>query len=206
MGKMSREKGKRVSEEIWMPIPGYEGLYEASSQGRIKSLPKNGRKEKIISQYINNRNGYCYMSLCKSGKRRTVRVHKYIILAFKGKSPDGKPQVNHIDGNKANNRIENLEYCSQSENMIHAYLTGLEKRKGRKVICLDTMQIYETISDAARNIFSGKIKGEMLARVCRGERSHYRNMHFAFLDDFENDCIPEFKGRNKRKASVSLWR
>ena len=89
--------------------------------------------------------------------------------------------------------------------MIHAYKNNLQIPKGIEVICLDTMKIYISATAAARDISNGKANGEMVARVCRGERSHYRNFHFAFYEDYKTGKIPKFKGRNKRKASVSLW-
>ena len=203
----SRQKGKRENvHEEWIDIPGYVGLYQASNLGRVKSLPKNGRKEKILKQHINGRNGYCYVQLSKFGKAKNVRVHRYIALAFLDNPENENIQVNHIDGCKTNNRIENLEYCSGKQNMRHAYDTGLEVPKGIRTICLDDMKIYETLADAARSISGGKAQGEMVARVCRGEKSHYRGRHFAFLDDYLLGEIPPFSGKNKRKESRSLWR
>lgn len=203
----SKQKGKSENYyEEWRDIPGYIGLYQASNLGRIKSLPKNGRKEKILKQHINERNGYCYVQLSKCGKVKNVRVHRYIAITFLDKPMDEKSQVNHIDGCKTNNKIDNLEYCSGKQNMRHAYDTGLEIPKGIRTICLDDMKIYETLSDAARSISGGKAQGEMVARVCRGERSHYRGHHFAFLNDYLSGGIPSFSGKNKRKESRSLWR
>ena len=203
----SKQKGKRVNFfEEWKDIPGYVGLYQASSLGRIKSLPKNGREEKILKQHISGRNGYCYVQLSKGGKIKNVRVHRYIALTFFGEPTGEKVQVYHIDGCKTNNRIENLEYCSGKQNMRHAYDTGLESPKGIRTICLDDTKIYETLTEAARSISGGKAQGEMVARVCRGEKSHYRGRHFAFLEDYISGKIPAFTGKNKKKESKSLWR
>lgn len=196
MGKSSREN--------WADVRGYEGLYQVSDKGNIRRVIQN--RTRILKQYVSKANGYCYINLYKNNKSSTMRVHKIVAREFLGEPPQNKLQINHIDGNKANNAVENLEYCDQSENMRHAYMTGLEKPKGLRAICLDDMKIYDTLTDAARAVSGGTAQGEMVARVCRGERSHYRGFHFAFYDDFVNGTIPPYKGKSKRKESKSLWR
>ena len=191
--------------EIWRDVVGYEGLYQVSNLGRVKSLPRATTKGKTLRIHINNRNKYCYVCLCDNNKKAQKRVHVLVANAFLGDNPN-KLQVNHIDGNKTNNHITNLEYCTQSENMQHAYLMGLEKPKGLQVIDLDTLKVYPTATETARVLFNKDAGGEMILRVCRGERSHYRNRHFAFYGDYLYGCIPEFKGKRKKGASVTLWR
>jgi hypothetical protein len=122
------EAGVVMEEEIWKPIPGYEGIYEASSLGRIRSLNrkekvKGGcvrfRESKILTPRRNNlRGGYLELQLCKEGKSRTFKVHRLVMLAFAGEPPEGKTEVDHIDGDRENNRIENLEYVSKKENYM----------------------------------------------------------------------------------------
>lgn len=191
-------------EKVWKQIPGYEGLYEVSSDGEVRSNKRATTSGKILKQYVSKRNGYCYVCLSKDNKATTKRVHGLVASAFFGERVEGS-QINHKDGNKRNNRVENLEYCTQSENMRHAYKMGLEKTVGIAVVNLDTGKTYRTATDAARDVSKGKAQGEMVARVCRGERSHYRGEHFAFLKDYQNGTIPEYKGKTKRKASVTLW-
>ena len=121
--------------ETWKPIAGYEGLYEISNFGRVKSLSKViGRRVKgetllkvRISPY-----GYKMVSLCKEGKVFNASIHRLIADAFIP-NPENKTQVNHKDGNKLNNDIKNLEWCTPSENINHAYKTGLHdlKKHGR---------------------------------------------------------------------------
>jgi hypothetical protein len=119
--------------EIWKEIQGFEGLYEASTYGRIKSLPKfvlNNRgggytKEKIKSTQLNHK-GYETVSLSKNGIDKRVFVHRLIALTFIS-NPDNKPQINHKDGNKLNNHYDNLEWNTNQENQLHAYKTGLNK-------------------------------------------------------------------------------
>lgn len=115
-------------EEIWKPIPGFS-RYHASNLGRLKSLRyKNGNTEAIFKPAVTPDGYLKTMLLDDNGKYRSWCVHKWIAMAFYGERPDGK-QINHIDGNKQNNRIENLEYCTCSENVTHAFRTGLMRPK-----------------------------------------------------------------------------
>lgn len=196
-------------KEIWKTVPNYEGEYEVSSKGRVRSVKaKRPDKGHILKAYRNKRNGYLYLALSKNGVARTVRVHKIVMMAFNPRGEYGKYDknltINHIDGDKTNNSLGNLEWCTQSENQYEAIRLGLQKNEGLKIICLDDKSIYKSATEAARSV-GGEI-GEMVARVCRGERSHYRNKHFAFYDDYINNTIPTYKGRYKKKGSVCLWR
>ena len=135
-----------VQDEVWKDIEGYEGLYQVSTCGNIKSLAKprkngNGRcyiqKEKLLKQSFTS-TGYKKVELYKDGKRKSFKVHRLVAIAFIP-NPDNKPEVNHIDGNKINNNIDNLEWVTSSENTIHAYETGLSPNKKE----LDEIRIIE---------------------------------------------------------------
>jgi len=194
-------------KEVWKDIPDYVGFYQASSFGRIKSLPRTTTKGGIMKPYINRRNGYAYISLCKDNIAITHRVHKLVYSAFMGgwitSGYDKEKTINHKDGNKANNALANLEIISQRDNQVHAYELGLQPVAGLCVIRIDDGKVYNTATDAARDI--GGRQGEMVSRVCRGERSHYRGKKYAFYKDFINGTVPKFIGRNTRKASEVLW-
>lgn len=106
-------------QEIWKPIKGYEGLYQVSDQGRVKSLERKncfGRtvKERILKPYDK---GYGYLSvdLFIDGKRKQHQVHRLVCEAFH-ENPENKPQVNHKNEIKADNRACNLEWCTRREN------------------------------------------------------------------------------------------
>lgn len=105
--------------EIWKDIIGYEGLYQISNQGNVKSSHSGA----IVKQQVMG--GYKYVSLHKEKKLRTHRVHRLVAQAFIP-NPESKPQINHINGIKTDNRADNLEWCTQSENMKHAYENGLQ--------------------------------------------------------------------------------
>ena len=124
--------------EVWKDIKGYEGLYQISSYGRVKSLISwNGhkyiKKTKIINGWEQkpNKNGkYSRMkiSLRKNKGKNDVMVHRLVAEAFIP-NPENKPLINHIDGNPLNNHYTNLEWCTQKENVNHAINTGLYIRK-----------------------------------------------------------------------------
>lgn len=194
--------------EVWKPVRDFEGLYEVSNFGNVRSLPRYSTKGKILKQYVNKSNGYCYVHLSKRNEGFTRRVHVLVMNAFcpvqKKDGYDKNHTINHIDGNKENNTLVNLEWTSQSENQKHAFKNELQKTGGISVICLDDGTVYKSLTDAARSC-GGKL-GEMVARVCRGERSHYRGKHFATLDDYIGGCVPVYSGKVKRKVSDSLWR
>lgn len=117
----------------WRPVPGYEGLYEVSNDGMVKSLEKytQGRKHRLLPERIMKqwRNQFVYfiVALTKDRKTSYKRVHRLVAQAFIP-NIEGKPYINHIDGNPGNNNVDNLEWCTQSENVQHTYDTGLHKK------------------------------------------------------------------------------
>lgn len=121
----------KLQKEVWKDIPNYEGMYQVSNLGRVKSLERfvyfndTGRtvKERILATRL-NKSGYSISALCKGNKMEGKAVHRLVMLVFVG---DSELEVNHINGVKTDNRLENLEYCTRSENNQHAYDTGLRK-------------------------------------------------------------------------------
>jgi len=119
--------------EVWKYITEYEGLYQVSNIGRIKSLERYSanqwsekarfREEKILSYQL-TKDGYPSIKLSKNGNAIRHRIHRLVALCFL-ENPFGKEQVNHINGIKTDNRVENLEWATCSENMEHAYKSGL---------------------------------------------------------------------------------
>ncbi len=109
--------------EKWRDVKGYKGYYQASNLGRIKSLKRHGVvKDRILIPLIDDL-GYLRLHLYKGG-RGDHFISKLVAQAFIP-NPNNKPEVNHIDGIKNNNNINNLEWCTRSENMIHAHRSGL---------------------------------------------------------------------------------
>lgn len=121
-----------MNNEIWKPIKGYEGIYEVSNLGRIKSLERKvyadfkfGKtrtyKERILKPGIVN--GYQQVKL-RDNSNKIVYVHRLVAETFIN-NPNNYKTINHIDGNKQNNCVDNLEWCTQKENVRHAWETGL---------------------------------------------------------------------------------
>jgi hypothetical protein len=145
-------------KEEWKDIEGYYGYYQISNFGKIKSLPrvlKNRiKKETILKQNINN-HGYVALALTIYSKSKRFLVHRLIAEAFIP-NPEKKDQVNHINGIKTDNRIENLEWNTSSENNNHAFNIGLRIAKSginhyasKIVLNLENGIYYDTLKDAA---------------------------------------------------------
>lgn len=110
--------------EKWLPVPGYEGLYEVSDCGQVKSLNYNHTGLPKILAPKSHKNGYNTVMLCNKTEHKNKSIHVLVASAFLP-NPENLPCVNHIDGNKKNNRIDNLEWISRSGNTRHAIATGL---------------------------------------------------------------------------------
>ena len=121
-------------KEVWKDINGYEGCYQVSNLGRIKSLDRmtNNQygeyfmKGRILKNSIIKEKGYCRVSLNNGNGKISKRVHRLVAEAFIP-NPENKPEVNHKDGNKLNNCVSNLEWCTNKENIEHSIRTGLKK-------------------------------------------------------------------------------
>ncbi|MBR0260777.1 MAG: NUMOD4 motif-containing HNH endonuclease [Selenomonadaceae bacterium] len=110
--------------EKWAWIPDYEGHYQESTYGRTKSFKKG--KVRIMKPFLQG--DYLYVDLCKDGVQKTFQINRIVAENFIS-NPENKPEVNHIDGNKLNNFVGNLEWVTHSENIQHAFATGLEEAK-----------------------------------------------------------------------------
>lgn len=163
--------------EKWKDVFGYEGLYQVSDAGRVRSLDINrvdklGRKLKKKGRILKGIEvmGYLKVNLWKGGVMKIHAVHRLVAIAFIP-NPEGKPQINHKDGNKENNHVSNLEWCTHSENTRHAYDNDLIKRMTgtknhmTKISECDVLKIREMHK-------TGKYRHKDLAEIFGVSRRH----------------------------------
>lgn len=112
--------------EEWQAIEGYEGLYEVSDLGRVRSV----KTETVRAQHTTR--GYPSLNLCRGGRHRSKRVHRLVAQAFMDAPEAGRDHINHINGDKTDNRLQNLEWVSPGENNRHAADAGLNDQRGRR--------------------------------------------------------------------------
>lgn len=166
------------------PVVGFEGIYEVSDCGRIFRVA-NGQgciKGKELISCLNS-TGYLHVSLCKNGKATSHKVHNLVATAFIARIDDYK-QINHKDGNKTNNHVDNLEWCNSSHNNAHAHQTGLNKTLGDKTMRevigthLVTRDIvrFHSIGEARRNGFHDS----SISACCKGNRRHHAGYRWQY--------------------------
>ena len=110
-------KGEKQMTELWKDVPNYEGLYEVSNLGEVKSLARyHHRRERLLKPKI-DKYGYPVVALYKNSMPKFITIHRLVMLTFVGKS---KLTVNHIDKNRLNNHLSNLEYMTTKENVRHS--------------------------------------------------------------------------------------
>jgi hypothetical protein len=149
-------------KETYINLPGYEGLYQVSNLGNVKSCKRKGSSGCVIRPAI-RRDGYLQVHLQKDGKGKSLLVHRLVALAFLP-LVDGKHQVNHKDGNRSNNASSNLEWCTAQENTLHAH--DVLKKNTRQVLCVETGVVYPSIRSAARSI---GYDNATIQRICAGK-------------------------------------
>lgn len=118
-----------LPEESWVPISGFEAFYEVSTLGRIRSHDSRSRRPKsfILVQNANS-SGYLHVKLCRKKVQRTIMTH--LLVAHHFLEPDPlRSYVNHKDGHKFNNTLDNVEWCTASENQQHRYRNGLGRKQ-----------------------------------------------------------------------------
>lgn len=148
--------------EQWKDIPGYEGLYQVSNLGNIKALNYHREKrEEILKQKINR--GYCSVHLCKDGKAKFLMVSHCVYEAFNGQIPEGY-EVNHIDENPLNNRLDNLNLLTHSENINWGNRnTKVGKKLGKRVFQYDLNGNY--VSDYPSVAKAGEMLGRNFQQI-----------------------------------------
>ena len=173
------------NDEVWRDIENYEGLYQISNFGRVKSL--HYEREKIL-KLSNAKDGYLQITLQNKGGK-SFQIHRLVANAFIP-NPNNFSQVNHIDENKKNNKAKNLEWCTPLYNI--RYGNGIKKRainRGTSVIGVDEegseVQFY-SLTEAGRNGFDSSA----VLKCCKGIRNHHKGHSWKFTkkteDNYEN--------------------
>jgi hypothetical protein len=187
-------------EEVWKDIEGYEGLYQASTHGRIRSVNRiiyttdNKIREqpgKILSPGKNNR-GYYNVVLYKNKKAKTIFIHRLIATTFI-ENTYNKVWINHIDGVKANNKISNLEFSTISENIKHAFKNGLNKPNRAMV------GRFGRLSPVSRSIHQFSISGEYIA-------SYESITEAMIINGFKGHGISDSAKGKKKTSNGYIWK
>jgi hypothetical protein len=169
--------------EIWKDIVGYEGFYQVSNLGRVKSLDRvvQSKEGKLINRKGRNiveivdANGYSRISLCKNGFEKAFKIHRLVANAFL----NGEGQVNHKDGNKQNNHVSNLEFCTALHNLQHAINYGLRpKTYKRLIVCDQTGDIYPNKSVLARAV---GVSTTMVSTHMNGKTKILKNKTYSYV-------------------------
>ena len=165
---------------VWKPVVGYEGIYEVSNMGDLKSLCRKGRVKQLILKPYYTRKGYLRCILRKDGKPKQKLVHRLVAESFID-NPLNKTQVNHIDEVKDNNAASNLEWCTNQENCNHGTSTERQRQKvingngSIKVAQYDLennlIKVWPSMSEAGRNGFNQ----QCISFCCSGIQKTHNN-------------------------------
>lgn len=192
---ISVQKEIDYCSEEWKDIPGYEGLYQASTLGRVKRLSGYQCKKERILNGTMNKDGYISVHLRKNGTEKCLKMHRVIAATFL-ENPLNKETVNHIDCDKTNNRLDNLEWATYKEQGEHAARHGrvniteyqkncvraaLQKRVYQYTLSGEFIQEYESVKKAAETV---GCKHNNISRVCNG----IQKTACGFVWKFKEDC------------------
>ena len=169
-----------MKEELWKDIEGYEGLYQISNYGRIKSLKfKNNvcERKRVLIMKPNLRNGYFVINLRKNTKRKNFQVHRLVAQAFI-KNPFNYPIVNHIDFNRQNNIVDNLEWCTQKQNVNHSIcnMKGISHNINNQNYGITYREKQDKYELCIKKKYYGRYKTLKEARKKRDEVLHELNI------------------------------
>lgn len=200
--------------EIWKPIPNYEGLYEISNLGRVKSLERTCKhcgprvhkhtrivKERMIKFTINHK-GYYLVRLYKDGVQATFAVARLVAKIFIP-NPDNKPQVDHIDNDKTNNRIDNLRWVTNHENMTNEitvarrsfkakgkwhgpeHKSGAESPTARPIVMINPVTKQTTFFGCMEETRAIGFTPSNVSKCCRGLLKHHKGMSFMYVENYQ---------------------
>lgn len=170
-------------EELWKDIPGYEGKYQVSNTGKIKSFSK-GRTEGIILKPHIAR-GYSFISLSNNNKRKNLLLHRLVAAAFID-NPNNYPEVNHKDENKQNNSANNLEWCTRDYNMAYKSARtrqGITYGTPVEQLTIDDIPIAKYCDAEIASKLTG-FDSSSIHKCCRNERKHAGGYKWRYVQEF----------------------
>lgn len=162
-------------KEIWKDIEGYEGLYQISNLGNVKTLNYNHTGKEKILKPKKDKYGYLEVGLYKEGKRKIYKIHRLVAEAFIP-NPNKLPEVNHKDENKTNNHITNLEFCDRKYNCN--YGTRNEKLS-KQVMCLETGVVYPSTMEVQRQF---GFRNSDISLTCNGKQQTAYGFHWKYVN------------------------
>lgn len=179
--------------EVWRDVPGYEGLYQVNAAGQVWSRPRLSAGVKRPAYTIcgrllkpwRNSAGYLCVTLCKDGRKSKWLMHRLVASAFIP-NPENHPIVNHINGDKADNRVGNLEWCSDEYNAWHnAHTLKHESTLAKRaVVCLDDGKVYDSAAEAARATGG---HNQNIVKCCQGKRSQANGLRWAYAEEVQTN-------------------
>ena len=168
-------------KETWRDVLGFEGLYQVSNIGRVKSLAVKGNKGRLLRDRILKQSvrpdGYLSVSLHKDGKQKSFLVHRLVADAHI-ENPDNHQQVNHKDENKTNNCASNLEWCTPMYNATYGSRNEkISVTKSVPIICVETGAVFLGLTMAGR--FAG-VSNQCIWNACNGKRKTAGGYHWKY--------------------------
>ena len=161
-------------KEEWKDIVDYEGLYQVSNLGRVKSLNyKQTHKQLLLKPTIKKKTGYCQISLSKNGKKKLYLVHRLVAKAYLI-NQDNLPQVNHKDEDKTNNKVDNLEWCTAKYNCNYGTkIQRVKEKMAKPVSNYKNGKLIKNYSKVTEVVIDGHIPSDV-TRCCKGKiKSHH---------------------------------
>jgi hypothetical protein len=171
--------------EIWKEIEGYEGLYKVSNKGNVKGVKRN-KNLKMLKDSC----GYSKVNLCKDGKLRSFLVHRLVALAFL-ENTNNLPQINHIDEDKNNNKVDNLEWCTceynitygtRSKRMVsHINYKNSKEKKKRKVLGISLDGTKQLVLDSMKSGLEIGFNPIQISHCCTGRRKTHKGYVWKYI-------------------------
>lgn len=161
--------------ETWKDIKGWEGKYQVSNLGRVKSLNYCNTGNPSILKTGTDCNGYLKVTLYRNNKGKTYNVHRLVAEAFIP-NPQCFPEVNHKDETRTNNNVENLEWCTRQYNLNYGTRT---QKQSKLVMCVETGEVFNSVSEVQRML--GFPSGD-ISKCCNGKRNTCHNFHWQYIE------------------------